>query len=94
MKSLVKLVMKIFYANEKYAKYGYVGMGYFMALMGATFYIMLTGFLILFIFTAIFSCFDNYVLAIVHKLPDLPSGHAWFDIFITTNYGQRRYFEG
>jgi len=66
--------MKIFYANEKYAKYGYPGMGYFMALMMATFYVMLTGFMILFIFMAIFPSFDKYVLAISPKLPYLPSG--------------------
>lgn len=66
--------MKVFYANEKYAKYGYPGMGYFMALMMATFYVMLTGFMILFIFMAAFPGFDKYSLGVSSKLPFIPSG--------------------
>ena len=34
--------MRVFYANENYAKYGVPGMNYFMALMMATIYILLT----------------------------------------------------
>ena len=42
---MIKYVMKVFYANENYAKYGVPGMNYFMALMAATFYIMITAFI-------------------------------------------------
>ena len=66
--------MKVFYANEKHAKFGYLGMGYFMALMMATFYVMLTGFMILFIFMAAFPGFDKYSLGVSSKLPSIPSG--------------------
>jgi hypothetical protein len=66
--------MKVFYANEKYAKYGYSGMGYFMALVMAAFYIMLTGFMILFIFMTAFPAFDRYGLDVSSKLPVIPSG--------------------
>ena len=52
MLRLLKYVMKVFYANENYAKYGVPGMNYFMALMGATFYIMITCFTILFLLSA------------------------------------------
>jgi hypothetical protein len=34
---------KVFYANENYTKYEYSGINYFMVLMAATFYIVLTG---------------------------------------------------
>jgi hypothetical protein len=34
----LKYVMKVFYANENYAKYGVRGMNYFMALVGTAFY--------------------------------------------------------
>lgn len=74
MKRLLRYIMKVFYANEKYAKYGYPGVGYFMALMGATFYVMLTGFMVLFIFAAAFPSFDRYGLGISSKLPFIPSG--------------------
>ena len=74
MKNLIKFLMKVFYANEKYAKYGYPGLGYFMALMMATFYVMLTGFMILLIFMAAFPEFDNYCLRVSSKLPSIPSG--------------------
>jgi len=62
--------MKAFYANENYAKYGYRGMNYFIALMGATFYIMITGFLILFVFMAAFP--HIYILSTNSKTPLLP----------------------
>jgi hypothetical protein len=61
--------MKVFYANENYAKYRMPGMNYFMALMMTTLYIMLTGFLILFIFMAIFPVFYKYSLNISSKIP-------------------------
>ncbi len=48
----IKYVMKVFYANENYAKYGVRGMNYFMALVGTAFYIMMTCFTILFIISA------------------------------------------
>ena len=66
--------MKVVYANEKYAKYGYSGIGYFMALMMATFCIMMTGFVILVILTAVFPDFDKYMLGLDSKLPSIPSG--------------------
>jgi hypothetical protein len=47
-----KYIMKVFYANENYAKYGVRGMNYFMALVGTAFYIMMTCFTILFIISA------------------------------------------
>lgn len=73
MKNLIKFVMKVFYANEKYAKYGYPGMGYFTALVMATFYVMLTGFMILVIFMVVFPGFDKYSLGVSSKLPFIPS---------------------
>ena len=48
----VKYVIKVFYSNENYAKYGVRGMNYFMALVGTAFYIMITCFTILFIVSA------------------------------------------
>jgi len=45
--------MKVFYANEYFAKYTVPGMNYFMALMMGTFYIMMTGFSILILLSAI-----------------------------------------
>jgi hypothetical protein len=71
MKRLVKYFMKALYANENYAKYGIPGMNYFIALMGATFYIMITGFLILFIFMAAFP--HLYIRSTNSKIPFLPS---------------------
>jgi len=65
--------MKVFYANEKYAKYGYPGMGYFLALMMATFYIMLTGFMILIIFMSAFPAFYKCWLNISLRIPSIPS---------------------
>ena len=56
----LKCVMRVFYANENYAKYGVPGMNYFMALMGATFYIMITGFTILFLLSAVSPSFYKY----------------------------------
>jgi hypothetical protein len=65
--------MKIFCANENYAKYGVRGMNYFMALMGTTFYLMITGFMIIVIFFAIYpSLYKDYLL-ISPKLPTIPS---------------------
>lgn len=65
--------MKAFYANENYAKYGYPRLNYFMALMMTTFYIMLTGFMILFVFMAVFPAFYKYDLNITSKIPNLIS---------------------
>jgi hypothetical protein len=70
MKRLLKFVMRAFYANENYAKYGISGMNYFIALMGATFYIMITGLLILFIFMAAFP--QIYIKSTNSKIPFLP----------------------
>ncbi len=39
---LLKYVMRIFYANNDYAKYRTEGANYFMAITGASFYIFLT----------------------------------------------------
>jgi hypothetical protein len=61
--------MKIFYANENYAKYGVPGMNYFMALIMATFYVMLTGFMILCIFFAASPDFYKFYLNISPKIP-------------------------
>ena len=66
--------MKVFYANERYAKYGYAGIGYFMAIMMTAFYIMMTGFVILIILTAVFPDFDKYMISLESKLPSIPSG--------------------
>ena len=82
--------MKAFYANENYAKYGYKGVNYFMALMAATIYIMLTVCMILFIVVAIFPTFNKYVLGISSKIPTLPSaivtlGLVFFILRITIN---------
>jgi hypothetical protein len=41
---LIKFVMKVFYANDIYSKYGIPGLNYFMALTMTAFYIILTGF--------------------------------------------------
>ena len=60
---LLKYVMKIFYANENFAKYRMSGGNYFMALIGATFYILVTLFTLLFIFFAIFPDFYKWYLA-------------------------------
>ena len=65
--------MKVFYANENYAKYGMPGMNYFMALIMATFYIMITGFMILFIFTAFYPDLYKYYLIVKPKIPTIPS---------------------
>lgn len=70
MKRLLNYVMRAFYANENFAKYGVPGMNYFIALIGATFYIMLTGFLILFIFMAAFP--HIYIRSTNSKIPLLP----------------------
>lgn len=74
MKRLLKYVMKVFYANENYAKFGVPGMNYFMALIGTTFYVMLTGFMVLFILMAIFPAFYRYDLSISSKIPSFLSG--------------------
>lgn len=73
MKRLLRFIMKVYYANENYAKYGVPGMNYFVALMMATFFIMMTLFMILMIFGAIFPTFDEYSLAVGRKLPAFPS---------------------
>jgi hypothetical protein len=70
---MIKYVMKVFYANENYAKYGVPGMNYFMALMAATFYIMITAFMILFIFTAFYPDLYKYYLIVRPKMPPIPS---------------------
>lgn len=74
MIKLVKYIMKVFYANENYAKYGVPGMNYFMALMGATFYIILTLFLVLFVFLAAFPALNRFYLTWSPKFPSIPSG--------------------
>jgi hypothetical protein len=66
--------MKIFYANENYTKYGKSGMNYFMALMMATFYIMITGFMILGAIMAIYPNVYRHYLIISPKIPNKPSG--------------------
>jgi len=48
----LKYIMKVFYANENYAKYGVPGMNYFMALVGTAFYIMMTCVTMLFVICA------------------------------------------
>jgi hypothetical protein len=63
--------MKVFYANENYAKYGVPGMNYFMALMGATFYIMITGFTILMIISASSPAFYKYLLGLHTGIPGI-----------------------
>jgi hypothetical protein len=70
---LLRYIMKVFYANENYAKYGMPGMNYFMALIMATFYIMITGFMILFIFTAIYPDLYKYYLNVSSKIPSILS---------------------
>lgn len=67
----LKYVMKAFYANENYAKYGVPGMNYFMALMMAAFYIMLTGFTILFILSASSPAFYKYWNGLHSGIPDI-----------------------
>lgn len=67
--------MKIGYANENYAKSGVTGMNYFMALMMTTFYIVLTGFMLLFVLLAAYpSLYNHYVNAIFPRLHVIPSG--------------------
>ncbi len=73
MKRLLMYVMKVFYANENYAKYGVRGMNYFMALIMTSFYIMLTGCMILFILMTAFPAFYKYDLSISSKIPSMPS---------------------
>jgi len=63
--------MKVFYANENYAKYGVPGMNYFMALMDATFYIMITGFTILMIISASSPAFYKYLLGLHTGIPGI-----------------------
>jgi len=48
----LKYIMKVFYANENYAKYGVPGMNYFMAIVGTAFYVIMTCFAILFVLCA------------------------------------------
>lgn len=73
MSRFLKYVLKVLYANQKFAKYGLSRMSYFMTLMMATFYIMLTGFMILFIFMAAFPSFYKSSLGIVFKIPSFSS---------------------
>lgn len=89
MTNPVKYIMKVFYATENYGKYGIQGMNYFMALMGATIYLMVTGFMILSIFAAIFPEFDKYESSISHKTHTIPSailvlGCIYFILRIST----------
>ena len=62
--------MKVFYSNENYAKYGVPGMNYFMALMGATFYILITCFTIFMIISASSPAFYKYWLSLHSGIPD------------------------
>jgi hypothetical protein len=64
--------MKVFYANENYAKYGYSGMNYFMALIMATIYIMITCFLIIIILFSLAPDLYKQYLIIGSKIPAIP----------------------
>ncbi|HVY73903.1 MAG TPA: hypothetical protein VG890_03680 [Puia sp.] len=74
MKNPIKFVMKVFYANENYAKYGVKGMNYFMALAGATFYIMITGFLVFTALLATFPALYEFFLRIDKRISSTISG--------------------
>lgn len=69
---LIRYVMKIVYANENYAKYGVPGLNYFMALMMATIYIVMTGFMVLSCFLAIFPNFYKSYVVFIQKIPSIP----------------------
>jgi hypothetical protein len=71
MLRLLRYVMRVFYANENYAKYGVPGMNYFMALMGAAFYIMITGFTILMVLSASSPKFYGYLQGLHTGIPGI-----------------------
>jgi hypothetical protein len=75
--------MKVVYANENYAKYSMRGMNYFMALMAATFYIMLTGFAILVLLSAISPAFYTSVRNFHSGLPSIVEGAVALGIIFT-----------
>jgi hypothetical protein len=70
MLRLLKYIMRVFYANENYAKYGVPGMNYFMALMMATIYILLTCGALLFLLSAASPSFYNFWLNFHSGLSD------------------------
>ena len=49
----LKYIMSIFYANNNFAKYKTEGAGYFIAVIGTSFYIFITGFLFIIILSCI-----------------------------------------
>ncbi|MHA4810910.1 hypothetical protein ACX0G9_22575 [Flavitalea flava] len=80
--------MRIFYANENYSKYSFRGMNYFMALIMATFYVIITLLMVLFIFTAVYPKFYEYYLSVDPRMPSLLSsiltlGFIFFVLRIT-----------
>lgn len=74
MKRILKFVMKVVYNNEKYAKYGYPSTGYFIALMAAVCYILLTAFMFLVILASAFPTLYKFSVNISKSLPAIPSG--------------------
>ena len=73
MKRILKFVMKVVYNNEKYAKFGYPKTGYFMALMMAVFYILLTAFMFLVIFDSAFPALYKFSVNVSKSTPSIPS---------------------
>jgi hypothetical protein len=62
MKSVLRHIIRVFYANENFGKYGIPGMNYFMSLLAVTMYVMITMFMIIVILMAIFPSFYNFYL--------------------------------
>ncbi|MEP6750977.1 MAG: hypothetical protein ABJB86_24795, partial [Bacteroidota bacterium] len=65
---LLKYVMKVFYANENFAKYRIVGGNYLISLLAGTFYLLMTLFLILFFLFAMLPDFYKYYLHLNEKI--------------------------
>jgi hypothetical protein len=84
----IKFLMKVIYANENYAKYGVVGSNYLMALLMATFYIILTSFMILSFFLAIDPGFYRNYLILIKGIPKIPTSILIFAaIFFSLRIG-------
>ena len=65
---LLRYVMKIWYANENYAKYGVPGMNYFFALLMTAFFVIMTGIMIIFLLSAASTSFYKYGLHISNSI--------------------------
>lgn len=59
---LLKYLMKIIYAKNQYGKYKIEGWGYHQAILGASFYISMTAFLLLVILSSIFPSLYRLIL--------------------------------